>query len=408
MPARTKTSWIVVAALALSSPAAAQNLAGTWAPEVITSKRLHAVRPVYVVTPENYARSKERYPVLVLLDATDGTQFQLALANVAFLANRGAIPPLIVVGIPNGSDRTHDMTPAATGSTATRFPTAGGAPAFEAFIVDEVLPMVRTKYRALPATIFAGHSFGGLVALDMAANRPGTFVGIIAMSPSLWWNDSTAVVSYADAIARTSSTQRLFTTSGGLEPEIDRATRRFVARLDSLEHPNTALGYRNYPDDNHGLTPAPSLVDGLRFVFDLVSPDKLGIATLTRGADSAAVVRAATGAEQTYARAARTLGLPERLPESALNAIGYNALAIDLPGAAVWVFARNAALYPESANVYDSWGDGLVAKGDSVGARALYKHAVDVATRTGHPVLNESRSKLLALEQASKTAQKKP
>jgi predicted alpha/beta superfamily hydrolase len=408
MPGCTKTPWFLVAVLALSSPVAGQDVAGTWAPEVIASKKLHAVRPVYVVTPENYALSKDRYPVLVLLDASDGTQFQLALANVAFLANRGAIPPLIVVGIPNGNDRTHDMTPTATGSTAADFPTAGGAPAFEAFIVDEVLPMVRTKYRALPSTIFAGHSFGGLVALDMAANRPGTFVGIIAMSPSLWWNDSAAVVSYSDAIARTSSTQRLFTTSGGLEPEIDRAAHRFVARLDSLKHPTTTLGYRNYPDDTHGLTPAPSLADGLRFVFEPVSPDKLRIATLTRGVDSAAVVRSTVDAEERYTRAARTLGLPERLPEGALNAIGYNALAIGLPGAAVWAFARNAALYPESANVYDSWGDGLVAKGDSVAARALYKQAVDVATRTHHPVLGESRRKLLALEQASRTAQRRP
>lgn len=408
MTVRRLTLYASAATLVLSSPAAAQNAGASWAPDVITSKKLHAVRPVYVITPENYAQSKERYPVLLLLDATDGTQFQLALANVAFLANRGAIPPLIVVGIPNGSDRTHDMTPAPTGKTAIDFPTAGGASAFEAFIVDEVLPLVRSKYRTLPSTIFAGHSFGGLVALDIAVNRPGVFVGVIAMSPSLWWNDSTAALSYADAIARTAPVQRLFATSGGFEPEIDRTTRRFIARLDSLKPTTLALGYRNYPDDTHGLTPAPSLVDGLRFIFDPVSPNKLPVARLERGVDSVTIVKTVAETERVYAQSARSLGLPERVPETVLNAIGYNVLSIGMPGPAVWVFARNAALYPESANVYDSWGDALVVKGDTTAAKALFRQAVDVATRTGHPVLAESRRKLVALEQASRTAQRRP
>lgn len=398
---------VAVALFAAMMRAGAQDVGGTWAPDVITSKKLNAVRPVYVVTPEDYGRSRDRYPVLVLLDASDGTQFQLAIANVAFLANRGAIPPMIVVGIPNGSDRTHDLTPLATGQGAKDFPTAGGATAFESFVVDEVLPMVRSKYRTLPSIVFAGHSLGGLVAVDIAANRPGTFVGVIAMSPSLWWNDSSAALSYADAIARTNAAQRLFVTSGGLEPEIDRTTHRFVARLDSLAPTRTVVRYRHYPDDTHGLTPAPSLADGLRFIYEPISPAKLGLAQLTRGTDSLGVVRAVTDAEQAYARAAKSLGLPERIPEAILNGLGYNALAIDLPGAAVWAFARNAALYPGSANVYDSWGDGLVAKGDSVSARALYEQAVEVATRTGHPVLAESRRKLMALEAAGRSAQRK-
>src|SRR5207244_883704 len=51
-------------------------------------------------------------------------QFAAAVANVAFLANRGAIPEMLIVGIANGKDRTRDMTPAATGATAKTFPTA--------------------------------------------------------------------------------------------------------------------------------------------------------------------------------------------------------------------------------------------------------------------------------------------
>jgi hypothetical protein len=65
-------------------------------------------------------------------------------------------------------------------------------------------------------------------------------------------------------------------------------------------------------------------------------------------------------------------------------------------------------LYPESANVYDSLGDAFVAKGDTTAAKAEFRRAVDVATRTGHPVLGESRRKLTELEQAELAGRARP
>ena len=55
------------------------------------------------------------------------------------------------------------------------------------------------------------------------------------MSPSLWWNDSIPARDYATAIAKSTTTTRLFATSGGLEPPIAVTTKRFVARLDSIK-----------------------------------------------------------------------------------------------------------------------------------------------------------------------------
>jgi predicted alpha/beta superfamily hydrolase len=370
-----------------------------WPNETFKSAKLNEERTFVVATPASYSTSKASYPVLVLLDADDQPQFNAAVANVAFLASRSAIPDMIIVGIPNGKDRTHDMTPVATGSTAKDFPTAGGAHAFADFIVDEVLPRVRAKYRTLPSTVLAGHSFGGLFALDVAAARPSSFTGIIAMSPSLWWNDSTLTRGYATTIARTSTTTRLFATSGGLEPPIAVTTKRFVALLDSLKPPTLAFASRHYPENTHGLTPEQSLTDGLRFVYEPVSLTHAPIERLDLKSDSATIVNAVTETEATYARAAKGLGLPERLPEAKLNELGYGALQfLKMPKVAVWIFRRNVANHPESPNVYDSLGDGLLAAGDSTGARAQFRMARDVAVRIGQPVAKETQKKLDALE----------
>ena len=388
----------------LSSPLGAQDSAMVklWTRDTLHSTKLNENRGIYVSLPDGYENGKGRFPVLVLLDADDQPQFRLAVANVGFLASRGAIPPTIVVGIPNGRDRTHDLTPAATGSASKNFPSAGGATAFADFIVDEVMPFVRSKYRASSATVLAGHSFGGLLALEVATRRPGAFTGVIAMSPSLWWNDSSLVATYYDALAKSSKPERVFVTSGGLEGDIDRPTTRLALRLDSLKSTAIAFGHQRYPNDTHGLTPAPSLADGLRFVYEPISAAKLPISQLGPTSDSAGVVRAVNQSIQQYAVGARTFGMDERLPEMQLNQLGYAVLqALKNPTLAVWVFRKNVELYPESANVYDSLGDALLAARDTTAAKAQFRKAIDLGRRNGDPVVPESTRKLKELETKS-------
>lgn len=404
---RSMRASFVVLLLAVS--AGAQQPSSPWQRDKFKSVKLGEERTLYIATPAAYADGARRYPVLVLLDAEDEPQFAAAVANIAFLANRGAIPDLLIVGVTNGKDRTRDLTPAATGTTAKNFPTAGGAHAFTDFLLDEVLPRVRSRYRTLPTTVLAGHSFGGLYAVDVAATRPGAFAGIIAMSPSLWWNDSTPARDYATAIAKTTATTRLFATSGGLEPAIDVTTRVFVARLDSIKPPTLAFAHNHYPEDTHGLTPEPSLIDGVRFVFEPVSMARMPIASLGPTSDSATVVRMVTESEEAYARGARSLGLPEQFPELQINNLGYAVLgSLKLAGLAAWVFRRNVANYPNSPNVYDSLGDALLAAGDSAAARSQFRAARDVAVRQGKPAAEGTLKKLDALEHAVQAGKSKP
>ena len=45
-----------------------------WTKETINSARLNETRSILVATPEGYSTSKNRYPVLVILDAEDRPQ----------------------------------------------------------------------------------------------------------------------------------------------------------------------------------------------------------------------------------------------------------------------------------------------------------------------------------------------
>jgi len=404
---RALRAIILVAIIGSTAHAQAKEASLPWIRDSLHSSKLNEERTLFIATPPNYSTSKQSYPVLVLLDADDQRQFAAAVANVAFLGDRGAIPDMLIVGVVNGKDRSHDMTPPATGATAKNFPTAGGAKTFADFILDEVLPRVRSKYRTLPSTVLAGHSFGGLFALDVAATRPNSFSGIVAMSPSLWWNDSIPATDYASAIAKSPTTTRIFATSGGLEPPIAVTTKRFVNRLDSIKPTSLAFASQYYPENTHGLTPEPSLVDGLRFVYLPVSLARSPMQQLGPTSDSATVVKALAETEETYVRGARSLGLPDRLPETQMNSWGYAILQfLKMPKVALWAFRKNVANYPDSPNVYDSLGDGLLAVGDSTGARTQFRMARDVAVRIGEPVSKETQKKLDALDHAAVQAGK--
>ena len=398
---------LVLGTLLATSDLAAQGAAMApiaWTRHSIQSTTLKMEREYLVALPPGYESSDAHYPVLVLLDAGDEPQFVAALANIWFLASRNEIPELIVVGILNGADRTHDLTPPTRDpEEQSMFPTAGGVRAFATYVTTEVLPAVRAGHRTIPATFLAGHSFGGLFALEVATALPDAFRGAVSMSPALQWSQGEYAVKYADALAQRTDGYRLFVTSGGLEPPIDSSTQRMMARLDSLDSSSRiAIAYQRYPDATHGMTPLPSLVDGLRFVFEPISLRELtgGLAAIPPSADSATILTLVTDAEKRYAEGARALGLTEQVPEAFYNEQGYGALQwFKNPAAAVALFRRNVELYPASANVYDSLGDGLLALGDRAGARAQFEKAVALAEESGHPVLQESRRKLELFKQ---------
>ena len=65
------------------------------------------------------------------------------------------------------------------------------------------------------------------------------------------------------------------------------------------------------------------------------------------------------------------------LNERELNSLGYRLLRKEKYEDAVEVFKMNVALFPESANVYDSLGDGYLASGDSLLAYENYKKTLE-------------------------------
>lgn len=142
---------------------------------------------IYVRLPPEYADEPERkYPVVYLLDGD--TLFPILATNHRFLHFDENLTEAIVVGIAYGSldpsinRRDYDFSAPAPDAAANE----GGAPAFNTFLKNELLPLVESRYRADPERrVLFGNSRGGYFVLWSAFTDPDLFWGRIVSNPSL-------------------------------------------------------------------------------------------------------------------------------------------------------------------------------------------------------------------------------
>ena len=153
------------------------------------SELLDEDRKLHVFTPNGYEdKNEESYPVLYLLDGPH--HFHHTTGLVQFLADNDRIPEMIVVAIGN-TNRTRDLTPSAGEMGGKTH--GGGGDRFLEFLTTELAPWVEKEYRTKPYRVLIGHSFGGLFGIHALITRPDFYGGIIAISPSLQWDDQHTV-----------------------------------------------------------------------------------------------------------------------------------------------------------------------------------------------------------------------
>jgi predicted alpha/beta superfamily hydrolase len=350
--------------------------------EIITiqSKILDEERTIMVSTPPGYDQNSQHYAVLYMTDGD--AHFTHTRGTVDFLARNGLMPQVIIVGVTN-TDRTRDLTPTHIASRKIEgrvfeSPTSGGAPKFLMFFEKELFPYVDGHYRTNPMRLFAGHSFGGLFALNALFTAPALFDVVLAVSPSLNWDDDLPI-RQADAFFddREVLNKVLFVAMAN-EEEGDPAP----TRLDRLEKELAAADADGFewqvmrmPDENHGSVVLRAHYWGLRKAFD-------GWA-LPRDAQTGRFEGGVEEIEAHYAALSKRYGFAVVPPENTVNQIGYQYLGMDDYDRAIDIFRYNVTLYPGSANVYDSLGEALENAGRVEEAFASYSKAVENAATIG-------------------------
>jgi predicted alpha/beta superfamily hydrolase len=172
------------------------TVVGTLELHQIDSKVLKESRTIRVWLPADYTTNHDaRYPVLYMQDGQNcfdratsayGMEWRIDETLTKLIADK-TIASVIVVGIDNGMlKRINEFT----FEPDSQYGGGHGA-AYAEFVLTEVIPFIDRTYRTQTGqahTYIGGSSLGGLISLEIARRHAGVFGGIIAMSPSIWWD----------------------------------------------------------------------------------------------------------------------------------------------------------------------------------------------------------------------------
>lgn len=331
----------------------------------LKSAALNEDRNIFVYTPAGYDRTQDRYPVLYVLDGEGNFFFSTAVVN--FLSRSRRMPRTIVIGIPN-TRRMHDFTPSVDEET----PNSGGADNFLKFMQDELIPYVDQNYRTYPFRTLCGHSLCGMFSIYTLFTKPDLFNAHIAISPYLMYDDE-YVIKHAESILEKQSIFKnyLYITLGNEPPyfnSINKLNKLLKAKTEQLH-----WKYSKDMNEDHGSVPLKSLYEGLEFIYDgWQIPNEV----TEQGIEAI---------KEHYSALKERYGYAVKIPEMFLNAFGYQLMAQGKNEKAIEVFKHNAELYPGSANVYDSLGEGYETNNQFELAHENYQKAVKLGKEASDP-----------------------
>jgi hypothetical protein len=258
----------------------------------IKSDILGEDRPYMVFLPDGCREGGANAPCPVLYVLDGGSHFHYGSGMLARMSESGQIPDMLMVAIPNGSDRGHDLTPTHTlvsysGDESPENATSGGANTFLDFLERELIPEVEHRYKPMPFRVLSGHSLGGLTALHSFIERPDLFQAYIAVDPSLWWDDM-ELVKRAESILKTrlGIRSKVFIaladhgpTDGPGAVVMEHASERFAYALKANPSPHLHSGMRQFTGESHLSVAVPGLYYGLLSIFDGFSNPPAAIAS---------------------------------------------------------------------------------------------------------------------------------
>jgi predicted alpha/beta superfamily hydrolase len=195
----------------------------------VSAARLGNRRTVYVWTPSGYETSTEPHDVLYMHDGQNLFDPSMPRSSpevwdvdriAAEEMAAGRVRPMIVVGVTSTEQRFDEYTFSTDMADGA---TVGGRGAdYEAFLLEELKPMISANYRVsseAKRTAVLGSSLGGLVSYELALRHPETFGCAGGMSSTFGWGrgagQETVLDRYAASTTLSGSGLRFYLDSGG-------------------------------------------------------------------------------------------------------------------------------------------------------------------------------------------------
>jgi predicted alpha/beta superfamily hydrolase len=234
----------------------------------IDSAVLTETRRINVYHPAAYDATPDiRLPVLYMPDGGIGEDFLHIAGLVQISSLNGTMRPFILVGIEN-TERRRDLTgPTEVAADREIAPRVGGSAAFRRFIREELMPVIRSRYRTTDETAIVGESLAGLFVVETFLLEPDLFDEYIAVDPSLWWNANHLVETAAARLRTHPAIQATILLANSGEPTIAGLTARLAGILRDGAPAGVTWHHQPQPDEHHSAIFHPAAMRAFRTVF---------------------------------------------------------------------------------------------------------------------------------------------
>jgi uncharacterized protein len=248
--------------------------------DVLTSEYTGTTYDIYVSYPPGYQDSLKKYPVLIVLDA------EVNFGAVTYIANRlikdKLIPEVLIIGIAYQGEtsedtyyslRCRDFTPTTDkrfeGAHKTYSDGSGGADNFIRFLSLELLPYLTTHYRILNdnKTIY-GHSFGGLLGVNILRKQAELFNNYLLLSPSLWWDHKTTLKKMMLTPTIDSKQVNVYLGTGSMEGTMVDDQLEMARILQGANTINLLLKSEILSEETHRSVFGRGFTNGLRYLYE--------------------------------------------------------------------------------------------------------------------------------------------
>ncbi len=336
----------------------------------ISSKIMNEERPYQVYLPDDYEPNGNPLAVMYLMDGD--FHFHHTSGIVSFLKSQGSIPNMMIVAIPNTTDRTRDLTSPIEKNkeVLVNMPTAGGANTMLAFMKEELIPYIDRNYNTNGYRMLVGHSFGGIFAVQALLTQGDLYDSYIAISPSMWWDDQ-SLVDKAERFldSKPALDGYFYMTMGNEDGPMLGGAMKLAALLEEKAPKTFGWDLKIMKEETHGSVPLRSTYYGLEAIFkDWYNVD-LGKLYVEGGMP---------GIEKHYAMLSTKLGFEMKPSEGEINNLGYTLMQGGNLDKAIEIFQENVKRYPGSYNAYDSLAEAFLANEDKPSSIKNYKKSVEM------------------------------
>lgn len=344
--------------------------------DTIHSNILNESREYLISLPTSYEGDdfyvKKSYPILILLDGQ--RLFHLASGMIQSMSSGGIeqIPEMIVVAVSN-TNRNRDFLPLEARETNDTI--IDNSQLFRQFLETELIPHLESQYRTNSCKILAGHSFGGLFAVNsfLAAS---SFNAYLAIDPSLWWAEE-----QSNQQAKTFLQQPLKQATSiyisqannpfhqGIEANrMGRAIQAFKRILEASNDKNLRHHVDFFEQEDHFSVPLLSLYQGLQYLFEGYKFPLFQLQT-----QSAEDIRAH------YEQLAHRFGGATLAPGKLLHQVAWFLISSEEElDKGIDLLELVKAYYPDSYIPYHSLGEAYELKGNPKLALEHFERAIEL------------------------------